>query len=61
MRLECLITVWSIHSVLNVQLKLAHTCRIERLFAVWLTRSLFVIENFAGIRYKQVLPSVVAI
>jgi len=61
MQLECLITVWSIHSVLNVQLKLAHTRRIERLFTVWLTRRLFVMESFSGIRYNQVLPSNVAI
>jgi len=61
MQLECLITVWSIHSVLNVQLKPAHTCRIECLFTVWLTRRLFVMENFSGIRYNQVLPSDVAI
>ena len=61
MQLECLITVLSIHSVLNVQLKLAHTCRIECLFTVWLTRFLSVRENVSGIRYKQVLPSDVAI
>lgn len=61
MQLECLITVWSIHSVLNVQLKLAHTCRIECLFTVWLTRSLFIMVIFSAIRYKQVLPSDVAI
>jgi len=61
MHLECLIPVWSVHSVLNVQLKLTRTCRIECLFTVWLTRSLFVMENFSGIRYKQVLPSDVAI